>query len=102
MFKKLMFLAIIGGAVYLNYTNPTRQDHEVLLLAELRKLGPVSEEQFAQAVKDIDYSNFMVCSATKTTLDSKMISYGYLKKVKPVNEQWLKQAMQKIQGAQGY
>lgn len=102
MFKKLIFLIFVAGLVYLNYTNPTRQDHESMLMAELRKIGPVSEEQFAQAVKDIDYSNFMIGSATKTSLDSKMITYGYLKKTKLVNEQWIKQVMQKIQGAQGY
>lgn len=102
MFKKLIFFALIGGVVYLNYTNPTREDHEALLLTELQALGPVSEEQFAAAIKDIDYSNFMVCSATKTTMESKMISLGYLKKVKLVNDVWALDTMKKIQGVQGY
>lgn len=102
MFKKLILFALIGGLVYLNYTNPTREDHEELLLAELQQFGPVSEEQFAAALTEIDYSNFMVCSATKTTLESKMISLGYLKKVKLVNDMWPRQTMQKLQGAQGY
>lgn len=102
MFKKLIFFALIGAVVYLNHTNPTREDHEALLLAELQKLGPVSEEQFAAATKDIDYSNFMVCSATKTSLESKMISLGYVKKVKLVNDVWTRETMKKIQAAQGY
>ena len=102
MFKKLIFFALVGGLVYLNYTNPTREDHEAMLLAELQKFGPVSEEQFDAVLREIDYSNFMVCSATKTTLDSKMISYGYLKKTKVVNDTWAKQTAQKFQGAQGY
>ena len=93
--KKLLFLIIAGGLVYLNYTNPQRADHEALLLAELRKNGPVSEEQFASVMKDVDFSNFMVCSATKTSVDSRIITYGYLKKTKLVNDQWLKQAGQK-------
>jgi hypothetical protein len=100
--KKLLFLLIAGGLVYLNYTNPTREDHEELLLAKMQALGPVSEEQFAQALKEIDFSNFMICSATKTSVDSKMISLGYLKKVKMVNDQWLKATVQKLQGRQGY
>jgi len=102
MFKKLIFFALLGGLFYLNHTNPTREDHEALLLNELRKLGPVSEEQFATTLNEIDYSNFMVCSATKTTLDSKLISFGYLQKVKLVNDVWGKQTMQKLFGSQGY
>jgi hypothetical protein len=96
MFKKLILFAIIGGLVYLNYTNPARTDHEGFLLAELQARGPVSEEQFARALKDIDYSNFMVCSATKTALDSKMISLGYLKRVKLVNDRWVSETAQKL------
>jgi hypothetical protein len=99
---KLILFALVAGLVYLNYTNPTREDHEALLRAELQALGPVSEEQFAQATADIDFSNFMVCSATKTSVDSKMISLGYLKEVKLVNAQWSKETAQKFQGRQGY
>jgi hypothetical protein len=100
--KKLILLIIVSGLVYLNYTNPPRQDHEALLLNELRKSGPVSEEQFAQAMKDVDFSNFMVCSATKTSEDSKIITFGYLKKSKLVNDKWIKDATQKLQARQGY
>ena len=96
--KKLLFLIVAAGLVYLNYTNPTREDHEALLLAELQALGPVSEEQFAKAARNIDYSNFMVASATKTSADSKMISLGYLKKVKLVDDKWIKETARKLQG----
>jgi len=47
--QKLILLIIVAALVYLNYTNPTHEDHEELLLAEMQALGPVSEEQFAQA-----------------------------------------------------
>ena len=100
--KKLLLLIIVGGLVYLNYTNPTREDHEELLLAEMQALGPVSEGQFEQALKDVDFSNFMVCSATKTSEDSKLISFGYLKKTKVMNDKWLKDTAQKLQARQGY
>ena len=99
--KKLLFLIIAGGVFYLNYTNPTREDHEELLFTELQAFGPVSEEQFDKVLKDIDFSNFMVCSATKTTLDSKVLSFGYLKKTKMVNTAWAGQTMQKLQGTKG-
>ena len=99
--KKLIFLILAAGLVYLNYTNPTREDHEELLLAELQAVGPVSDEQFETALKSVDYSNFMICSATKTTADSKMISLGYLKKTKLINDRWVKETMEKLQGRQG-
>lgn len=102
MFKRLIFFIIIASLVYLNYTNPTREEHEALLLSELQAQGPVSEEQFAQVLPEIDFSNFMVCSATKTTLDSKMITLGYLKKTRLVNDQWITQTVQKFQGRPGY
>lgn len=102
MFQKLIFFALVGAVVYLNYTNPTREQHEALLLAEIRKLAPVSEEQLREVMSDVDFSNFMICSAAKTRLDSKMISLGYLKKTRLVNDQWIKQAAQKLQGTQGY
>lgn len=100
--KKLLFLIIAAGVVYLNYTNPTREEHEAFLLAEMKAMGPVSTEEFAQALKDVDFSNFMVCSATKTTLDSKMISLGYRKEVKLVNDQWVGAAMEKLKKRRGY
>jgi hypothetical protein len=100
--KKLVLLIIVAGVVYLNYTNPSREDHEALLLSELQARGPVSEQQFAKALEGIDYSNFMVCSATKTALDSKVISFGYLKKVKLVSDQWIKETAQKQAVQQGY
>ena len=100
--KKLLFLIVAAGLVYLNYTNPPRQDHEALLLTELRKSGPVSEEQFTQVMKDVDFSNFMVCSATKTSEDSKLITFGYLKETKVMNDKWLKDTVQKLQARQGY
>ena len=98
MFKKLIFLIIVAGLVYLNYTNPPREGHEALILASLQKNGPVSQEQFAALMKDVDYSNFMVCSATKTTVDSKIITFGYLKQTKLVNDKWVKETMQKLPG----
>lgn len=100
--KKLLFLIIAAGLAYLNYTNPSREAHEELLFAELQALGPISAEQFTRVTSDIDYSNFMICSATKTTLDSRMISLGYLRNARLVNDQWAKEAMQKLQGRSGY
>lgn len=100
--KKLLFLIIAGGLVYLNYNNPTREDHETLIYQEMRAIGPVSDEQFEQAMKNIDFSNFMICSATKTALDSRMITFGYMKKVELKNPGWVQETASKLQGRQGY
>jgi len=43
----------------------------------------------------------MVCSATKTALDSKIISFGYLKEVKLINDKWIKENRPEAAGAAG-
>jgi hypothetical protein len=50
--------------------------------------------------KDVDYSNFLVCSFMKTRLDSKMITSGYLKKVKIINPKWVEETKAALQRQQ--
>ncbi len=95
MLKKIIFLAIIGGLVYLNVTNPKQADHEALLLQELQQFGPVPESAQEQIFGQLDFSNFMVCSAIKTSEDSKMLTLGYMKKVKVVHNDWAEEARKK-------
>ena len=99
--KKLIFLILAAGVVYLNYTNPTREDHEELLLTELQAIGPVSDEQFETLLKSVDYINLMVCSATKPADGSKMISLGYLNQTRVISEKWFQDTAAKLQGRQG-
>jgi len=89
MLKKLLFLAVIAGLVYLNMTNPGRADHREKLLAELEKSGPVSARTKENIFRDLDFSNFLVCSTMKTIEDSKMITVGYRRNVELVNSEWL-------------
>ncbi len=102
MIKKIILLALIAGIAYLNYTNPSEDDHRTLLLAELQKSGPVSAELQEKIFRDVDFSNFMVCSAMKSIEDSKMISLGYLKKVKGVNDQWALNIRKKYRASSDY
>jgi len=97
MFKRMILFALIAGLVYLNYTTPKIEDHKALLLAQLQQGAPLSAEVQQRIWQDIDYSNFMVCSFMKTKEDSKMISSGYLKKVKIINPKWLKETKEKLQ-----
>jgi hypothetical protein len=88
MIKKLVFLAIIAGLVYLNHTNPKQTTHRAVLLEELQKSGPVPVEMQEKVFGNVDFSNFLVCSTMKTIDESKLISLGYMKKVKLVNRKW--------------
>lgn len=102
MFKRIILFTLIAGLVYLNYTTPKIEDHKALLLAQLQQGYPIPEEMQQNIWKEIDYSNFMVCSFMKTKEDSKMISSGYLKKVKLINTKWVQDTRAKLQQMQSY
>lgn len=89
MFTRFILFALIIGLVYLNYTTPQVEDHKAFLLSRLQSGYPIPEEMQERIWRDIDFSNFMVCSFMKTREDSKMISSGYLKKVNLVNAKWI-------------
>lgn len=94
MLTRIIVIALIGGLVYLNYTNPTEQDHKDAIIAEIQQSWPIPEELQEQIWRKTDYSNFMVCSFLKLTEGSVMISTGYLKNVKIVNDKWLDETRQ--------
>jgi hypothetical protein len=98
MLTRIVLFLLVVGLVYLNYTTPSVEDHKAFLLSRLEQGGyPVSDEMQKRIWKDVDYSNFMVCSFMKTSEDSKMISSGYLKKVKLVNDKWVEEVKADIQ-----
>ena len=96
MITRIIVVILIGGLVYLNYTNPTEQDHKDAVIAEIQQSWPIPEDLQAQIWRNADYTNFMVCSFLKTTEGSVMISTGYLKNVKIVNDKWLEETRQTI------
>jgi hypothetical protein len=97
MFTRIILFALVVGLGYLNYTTPQVADHKAFLLAQLQQGYPISEERQERIWRDIDYSNFMVCSFMKTREDSKMISSGYLKKVNLINEKWIEETRAVLQ-----
>jgi hypothetical protein len=97
MFTRIILFALVVGLGYLNYTTPQVEDHKAFLLAQLQQGYPISEERQERIWRDIDYSNFMVCSFMKTREDSKMISSGYLKKVNLINEKWIEETRAVLQ-----
>ncbi len=97
MLTRIILFALIVGLVYLNYTTPKIEDHKAFLLAELQQSYPLPEEMQAKIWKEVDYSNFLICSFMKTKEDSKMISSGYLKKIKLVNTSWVDDIKTKLQ-----
>jgi hypothetical protein len=97
MFTRIFLFALIVGGVYLNYTTPKIEEHKAFLLAELQQSYPVPKDMQEQIWKQVDYSNFMVCSFMKTKEDSKMITSGYLKKIKLINTKWVDDIKTKLQ-----
>ena len=97
MISRFIFVVLIAGMGYLVYTTPKVEDHKAFLLAELQQTYPVSEEMQAQIWKEVDYSNFFVCSFMKTSVGSTMITYGFLEKVKLIDSEWIDKVKTKLQ-----
>ncbi len=97
MISRFIFVVLIAGLGYLVYTTPKVEDHKAFLLAELQQTYPVSEEMQTQIWKEVDYSNFFVCSFMKTSVGSTMITYGFLKKVKLIDSEWIDKVKTKLQ-----
>ena len=97
MFTRIFLFALVVGLVYLNYTNPKIEDHQAFLLAELQQEYALPEAMQERLWKKIDYSNFMVCSFMKTREGSTMISSGFMKKVKLIDNEWVDKVKAKLQ-----
>jgi len=98
MITRVVLFLLVVGLVYLNYTNPKIEDHQAFLLAELQQSYPVPEEMRERIWREIDYSNFMVCSFMKTKdIGSTMISFGFLKKVKMMDDEWVNKVKANLQ-----
>lgn len=97
MISRFIFVVLIAGLGYLIYTTPKVEDHKAFLLAELQQTYPVSEEMQTQIWKEVDYSNFFVCSFMKTSVGSTMITYGFLKKVRLIDSEWIDKVKTKLQ-----
>ena len=96
MVTRIIIFALIAGVVYLNYTVPKAEDHKAFLLEKMQIGYALDEEQQERVWRKVDYSNFFVCSFMKTTESSTMISYGFLKKVKLVDEKWVEEVRTQI------
>lgn len=100
MIGRIIIFALIAGLVYLNYTVPKVEDHQAALLEELQLGYSLPEAQQKRIWKNVDYSNFFVASFMKTTEGSTMISYGFLNKVRVVDQKWLEKSKKQIQSQQ--
>jgi len=96
MLSRFIMVVLIAGLGYLVYTTPKVEDHKAFLLTELQQTYPVSEEMQAKLWKEVDYSNFFVCSFMKTSVGSTMITSGFLKKVKLIDTEWVDKIKTKL------
>jgi len=86
---KIIVVILIAGVGYLNYTNPTIDDHRDFLLEEMGIGYSIPDDVYDQIWADVDFSSFFVASFMKTSEDSTMITSGYLNSLKLVNKKWL-------------
>ena len=89
MLSRFIMFLLMAGLGYLIYTTPKIEDHKAFLLAELQQTYPIPDEMQEQIWKEVDYSNFFVCSFMKTSVGSTMVTSGFLKKVKLIDTQWV-------------
>ncbi|MDH3453575.1 MAG: hypothetical protein OEL80_00395 [Desulfuromonadales bacterium] len=97
MLSRIVLFALVVGLVYLNHTTPKVDDHKTFLLSQLQQSYPIPANVQERIWREVDYSNFMVCSFMKTKEGSTMISYGFLKKVKLVDTKWVDKVKTNLQ-----
>jgi len=97
MLSRFIIVVLIAGLGYLIYTTPKIEDHKAFLLTELQQTYHLSDEMQEQIWKEVDYSNFFVCSFMKTSVGSTMITSGFLKKVKLIDTEWVDKVKTRLQ-----
>ncbi|NIP49117.1 MAG: hypothetical protein GWN55_16655 [Phycisphaerae bacterium] len=102
MVGRIIIFALIAALVYLNYTVPKEEDHQAFLLSEIQSEYPIPESMQERIWKKVDYSNFFVASFMKTTEGSTMITYGFLKNVKLVDDEWVEEVKKSLQRQNEY
>jgi hypothetical protein len=86
--KKLILLILVAAVGYLAYSNPDFDTHKAVIGEQLpgRDMSYARDE--ADRFRDLDYSNFLIASATKDSVKMTMVSYGFFGRVKIVDEDW--------------
>ncbi|APG25110.1 MULTISPECIES: hypothetical protein [Syntrophotalea] len=86
--NKLILLLLAAGLGYAAYTNPDINDHREAISGQWPEQAFYTDEQQEERFGDLDYTNFIVGSATKDTVKMTMVSYGFLGRVTVVDEEW--------------
>ena len=90
MLTRIIVIALIGGLVYLNYSNPTEQEHKDAIIAELQQSWPIPEEIQAQIWSKVDYTNFLV------QLPPTKLHTPFIKTIKIVNDKWVEETRRNV------
>lgn len=86
--KKFLFLLLIAAGVCYYY-NPPLEDHISALVADAPQ-DMFSSESLRDKVKEnLDFTNFVVASATKDKLRLSIVTFGFLGKVRIVSHKWM-------------
>jgi hypothetical protein len=86
--KKLILLILVAAVGYLAYTNPDFTAHKAAISEQLPGRAMLYAQDEADRFSTLDYSNFLIASATKDTVKMTMVSYGFLGRVKIADEDW--------------
>ena len=93
MKKKLIILAIIGLIVYLYRSNPSFEDHIAKIGSDFLETGSVSEQVEEKIREKLTYKDYSIVSATQSRETGTMVSVGFLRRVKVVNEKGAENAV---------
>ena len=86
--KKFLFLLLVVAAVCYHY-NPPLEDHINALTANVPEDMSFSEGMSDKIRENLDFTNLYVASATKDKLRLSIVTFGFLGKVRIINEKWL-------------
>jgi len=79
----IIIIAVIGLLFLLNYINPKFDDHKSAISTEIKLDSPVWE--------NLIYKNFALASFTSNASKGSMVSFGFCKYVKVVDDEWVSQ-----------
>lgn len=86
--KKFLFLLLIAAGICYYY-NPPLEDHISALAAQVPEGTSFSEDIRDKIRDNLDFTNFVVASATKDKVRLSIVTFGFLGKIRIVSDKWM-------------
>lgn len=79
--KNLIIILVLVGALFvLKYINPTFEDHQSSISTEIQLNSPLWD--------NLEYKDYFVASFTSDIKKGSMVSLGFCKYIKVVDDEW--------------